>query len=163
MTEQQADTCDMCHKKEKENPDMEIWSCYTLCTKCADKVSEYITCQESTWWVLNGRNNFFVVGNNLKSDKVDESSEVKTSTNIKLLDMENSLGESTDIFTYNDEYKIVYVDMPDRKAMMSFSRFEFDQFVQNLNRASFQLSKQVEIEYEESCDCDKCVEKRKGQ
>jgi len=46
---------------------------------------------------------------------------------------------------------------------MSFSRFEFDQFVQNLNRASFQLSKQVEIEYEESCDCDKCVEKRKGQ
>ena len=77
--------------------------------------------------------------------------------------MENSLGESTDIFTYNDEYKIVYVDMPDRKAMISFSRFEFDQFVQNLNRASFQLSKQVEIEYEESCDCDKCVEKRKGQ
>jgi 5-methylcytosine-specific restriction endonuclease McrA len=45
MTEQQADTCDMCHKKEKENPDMEIWNCYTLCTKCADRVSEYITCQ----------------------------------------------------------------------------------------------------------------------
>ncbi len=108
---------------------------------------------------------FLVMGKNTKSDKVAESSEVKTATNpmIKLLEIEKSLGEATDIWTYNDEGRIVYVDMPDRSAMMSFTRSEFDEFVQNLNHANFKLAKQREIEIEENCQCDRCVDKREGQ
>ena len=165
MTEQQADTCDMCHRKEKENPDMEIWSCYTLCTKCADKVSEYITCQESTWWVLNGRNNFFVVGNNTKSDNVDESSEVKTSTNTTVLDLNESLDENMSIwYDKDDEDRMwIYIDILEKGITMTMGHWEFQSFVQNLEMANFKLSKVREIEREESCDCDKCVEQRKGQ
>ena len=43
MESKKPDTCEMCHRVEFENPTMEKWSCYTLCTKCSDSVSEYIS------------------------------------------------------------------------------------------------------------------------
>ena len=42
MESKKPDTCEMCHRIEFENPTMEKWSCYTLCTKCSDSVCEYI-------------------------------------------------------------------------------------------------------------------------
>lgn len=46
---------------------------------------------------------------------------------------------------------------------MTMSLWEFQSFVQNLEMANFKISKVKEIELEESCDCEQCVTKRKGQ
>ena len=108
---------------------------------------------------------FFVVGNNTKSDNVDESSEVKTSTNTTVLDLNESLDENMVIWYDKDEEgRIwVYVDILEKGITLSLTHWDFQSFVQNLEMANFKLSKVREIEIEESCDCDKCVEKRKGQ
>ena len=108
---------------------------------------------------------FFVVGKNTKSDTVDESSEVKTSTNTTVLDLNESLDENMSIwYDKDDEDRMwIYVDILEKGITMTMSHWEFQSFVQNLEMASFKLSKVKEIEIEESCDCDQCVTKRKGQ
>ena len=57
----------------------------------------------------------------------------------------------------------VFIDLLEKGITMTMSYWEFQSFVQNLEMANFKISKVKEIEIEESCDCDKCVEKRKGQ
>lgn len=57
----------------------------------------------------------------------------------------------------------IYVDILEKGITMTMSHWEFQSFVQNLEMANFKLSKVKEIEIEESCDCDQCVTKRKGQ
>lgn len=105
------------------------------------------------------------MGNNTKSDNVDESSEVKTSTNTTVLDLNESLDENMSIwYDKDDEDRMwIYIDILEKGITMTLSYWEFQSFVQNLEMANFKISKVKEIEIEESCDCDKCVEKRKGQ
>jgi len=105
------------------------------------------------------------VGNNTKSDNVDESSEVKTSTNTTVLDLNESLDENMSIwYDKDDEDRMwIYIDILEKGITMTMGHWEFQSFVQNLEMANFKLSKVREIEREESCDCDKCVEQRKGQ
>ena len=105
------------------------------------------------------------MGNNTKSDNVDESSEVKTSTNTTVLDLNESLDENMSVWYDKDgeDRMWIYVDILEKGITMTMSHWEFQSFVQNIEMANFKISKVKEIEREESCDCDKCVEKRKGQ